>query len=43
MLMQSRKVEFEVKGEDHAFHLFNPDTENAKIMFKALSFFLNKH
>lgn len=32
---------FEVKGEDHAFHFFNPKTEIAKIMFQTLSSFLN--
>lgn len=32
---------FEVKGEDHAFHFFNPKTEIAKILFQTLSSFLN--
>ncbi|GAB4843426.1 hypothetical protein Ancab_013388 [Ancistrocladus abbreviatus] len=37
------KVElFEVEGEGHAFHLLNPDTENAKLMFKRLASFLQK-
>uniref|UniRef100_A0A5B7BYI4 Putative Alpha/beta-Hydrolases superfamily protein n=1 Tax=Davidia involucrata TaxID=16924 RepID=A0A5B7BYI4_DAVIN len=32
---------FEVKGEDHAFHVFNIDTENAKSMIKRLASFIN--
>ncbi|KMS96234.1 hypothetical protein BVRB_000900 [Beta vulgaris subsp. vulgaris] len=37
------KVElFETKGEGHCFHIFNPDTENAKLMFQRLASFLQK-
>ena len=31
---------FEVKGEDHAFHFFNFETENTKAMIKRLASFL---
>lgn len=33
---------FEVKGEDHVFHITNPDSENAKKMFNRLASFLTK-
>lgn len=33
---------FEVKGEDHVFHITNPATENAKKMFNRLASFLTK-
>lgn len=36
------KIElFEVEGEDHCFHFFNPDCDNAKMMIKRLASFLN--
>ncbi|OWM74225.1 hypothetical protein CDL15_Pgr008538 [Punica granatum] len=31
---------FEVEGEDHAFHVLYPETDNAKIMIKRLAYFL---
>ncbi|KAJ0599866.1 putative 2-hydroxyisoflavanone dehydratase, Carboxylesterase [Helianthus annuus] len=31
---------FEVEGEGHGFHIFNPNTKNAKEMFKRLAGFL---
>ncbi|PKI37492.1 hypothetical protein CRG98_042121 [Punica granatum] len=31
---------FEVEGEDHAFHVLYPETDNAKIMIKRLASFL---
>ncbi|WCJ42070.1 alpha/beta-Hydrolases superfamily protein [Euphorbia peplus] len=33
---------FEIKEEDHCFHVFNPHSHNSKIMIKRLSSFLNK-
>lgn len=32
---------FEVEGEDHCFHIFNLDSQNAQIMIKRLASFLN--
>ncbi|KAK9288347.1 hypothetical protein L1049_016800 [Liquidambar formosana] len=32
---------FEVEGEDHAFYIYDPETENAKMMFKCLASFLS--
>ncbi|KAF2324407.1 hypothetical protein GH714_013674 [Hevea brasiliensis] len=32
----------ENKGEDHVFHIFDPNTENAKSMFRGLASFINK-
>jgi len=32
----------EVQGEDHVFHIHNPDCENAKSMFKGLASFINQ-
>lgn len=32
----------EAKGEDHCFHVFNPDTENAKLLLQHLVSFLHK-
>ncbi|XP_076917836.1 2-hydroxyisoflavanone dehydratase-like [Bidens hawaiensis] len=34
---------FEVEGEGHGFHIFNPDTVNAKEMFKRLAGFLQDY
>ncbi|KAL4564607.1 hypothetical protein LXL04_028673 [Taraxacum kok-saghyz] len=31
---------FEVQGEGHSFHIFNPETQNAKDMFERLAAFL---
>ncbi|KNA06659.1 hypothetical protein SOVF_178980 [Spinacia oleracea] len=31
---------FETKGEDHCFHIFNPDTHNSKLLFQRLTSFL---
>ncbi|KAJ6400093.1 hypothetical protein OIU84_015699 [Salix udensis] len=31
----------EIPGEDHVFHIHNPDCENAKTMFKGLASFIN--
>ncbi|KAL1817796.1 hypothetical protein DCAR_0522274 [Daucus carota subsp. sativus] len=31
----------DVKGEDHVFHIFNPDCENAIYLFKGLAAFIN--
>ena len=33
---------FEVEGEDHVFHIFNIETENAKAMAKHLASFIFK-
>ncbi|KAJ0093607.1 hypothetical protein Patl1_25413 [Pistacia atlantica] len=32
---------FEVEGEDHAFHVFYPETQSAKDMIRRLAFFIN--
>ncbi|KAJ6679171.1 ARYLACETAMIDE DEACETYLASE [Salix purpurea] len=32
----------EISGEDHVFHIHNPDCENAKTMFKGLASFINQ-
>ncbi|XP_021716866.1 2-hydroxyisoflavanone dehydratase-like [Chenopodium quinoa] len=33
---------FETKGEGHCFHIFSPDSENAKLLFQRLTSFLHK-
>ncbi|KAI3496523.1 hypothetical protein L1887_38888 [Cichorium endivia] len=33
---------FEVEGEGHGFHIFNPETHNAKEMFKRLAEFIQE-
>ena len=33
---------FEMEGEDHVFHIFNIETENAKAMAKRLASFIFK-
>ena len=33
----------EAKEEDHVFHLFNPQCENAVAMLKAIVSFINNH
>ncbi|KAJ9166205.1 hypothetical protein P3X46_020987 [Hevea brasiliensis] len=32
----------ETKGEDHVFHIFNPDSENAHLLIKSLASYINR-
>lgn len=34
---------YETPGEDHVFHIFNPDCDKAKSLIKRIADFINEH